>query len=161
LNGYGLENLNEDQINTIHELFNSLDDKSSGELDVKQCIYLFRLLLIPIDNQEQFQLIMNQVDLNNDGKISFQEFFILLSEKMNNAQNTNLILETFKYFDKDNDGIININDLSKIFSLLGEELNEQQLNEMLLTIDYDQDGYVTFKDFIQMTNQLKDLDKPQ
>jgi len=104
---------------------------------------------------------MNQVDLNNDGKISFQEFLILLSEKMNNAQNTNLILETFKYFDKDNDGIININDLSKIFSLLGEELNEQQLNEMLLTIDYDQDGYVTFKDFIQMTNQLKDLEKPQ
>jgi Ca2+-binding EF-hand superfamily protein len=100
---------------------------------------------------------MNQVDLDNNGKISFQEFLILLSQKMNNAQNINFIRETFKYFDKDNDGFININDLSKIFLHLGEQLNQQQLNEMLLTIDYDQDGYVTFKDFIQMTNQLKDL----
>jgi Ca2+-binding EF-hand superfamily protein len=157
LNGYVFENLNEEQINTIHELFNSLDHKSSGELDVKQCIYLFRLLLIPIDNEEQFQLVMNQVDLDNNGKISFQEFLILLSQKMNNAQNINFILETFKYFDKDNDGIINIKDLSKIFLHLGEQFNEQQLKEMLLDIDYDQDGYVTFQDFIQMTSQFKDL----
>jgi Ca2+-binding EF-hand superfamily protein len=156
-NGYVFENLNEEQINTIHELFNSLDHKSSGELDVKQCIYLFRLLLIPIDNEEQFQLVMNQVDLDNNGKISFQEFLILLSQKMNNAQNINFILETFKYFDKDNDGIINIKDLSKIFLHLGEQFNEQQLKEMLLAIDYDQDGYVTFQDFIQMTSQFKDL----
>jgi Ca2+-binding EF-hand superfamily protein len=156
-NQYGLENLNEEQINTIHELFNSIDHKSSGEIDVKQCIYLFRLLLIPIDNEEQFRLVMNQVDLNNNGKISFQEFLILLSQKMNNTQNTNFILETFKYFDKDNDGIININDLSKIFLHLGEQMTKQQLNEMLIAIDYDQDGHVTFQDFIQMTNQLKDL----
>jgi len=152
-----LENLNEEQINTIHELFNSLDHKSSGELDVKQCIYLFRLLLIPIDNKEQFQSVMNQVDLDNNGKISFQEFLILLSQKMNNAQNINFILETFKYFDKDNDGIINIKDLSKIFLHLGEQFNEQQLKEMLLAINYDQDGYVTLQDFIQMTSQFKDL----
>jgi len=157
LNGYGLENLNEDQINTIHELFNSLDDKSSGELDVKQCIYLFRLLLIPMNNQEQFQLVINQVDFNNNGKISFQEFLILLSQTINNAQNINFILETFKYFDKDNDGIINIKDLSKIFLHLEEKFNEQQLNEMLRAIDYHQDGYVTFRDSIQMTNQLKNI----
>ncbi len=68
-----------------------------------------------------------------------------------------MILETFKYFDKDNDGIINIKDLSKIFLHLREPLNQQQLKELLLTIDYDQDGYVTFQDFIQMTNQLKNI----
>ncbi len=66
-------------------MFNSLDNKSSGELDVKQCIYLFRLLLIPINNEEQFQLVINQVDLDNNGKIAFQEFLILLLQTMNNA----------------------------------------------------------------------------
>jgi Ca2+-binding EF-hand superfamily protein len=96
---------------------------------------------------------MNQLNLNNNGKITFQEFLILLSQKMNEAQTKNLIFETFKYFDKDNDGIINIHDLSKIFLHLGEKITEQQLNDMLLSIDYDQDGYVTLKDFIQMTNQ--------
>lgn len=151
-NEYGLENLNEDQINIIHELFNSIDHKLSGELDVKQCIYLFRLLLIPVDNEEQFQLFINQVDLDNNGKISFQEFLILLSQKMVNAQNINLIEETFKYFHKDNDEIINVKDLSKIFLHLGE-----QLNEILLNIDYDQDGYVTLQDFIQMTKQLRNF----
>jgi Ca2+-binding EF-hand superfamily protein len=147
--------LNEEQINRIHELFNSLDEKSSGELDVKQCIYLFRLLSISIDNEEQFRLVMNQVDLDNNGKISFQEFLILLSQKMNQIKTINFIFETFKYFDKDNDGFINIYDLSKIFLHLGEKLTEQQLNEMLLTIDYDQDGYVNFQDFTMMINQFK------
>ena len=79
---------------------------------------------------------------------------------MNQTQNTNLIIETFKYFDKDNHGIININHLSNKFLHLGEKMTKQQLNEILFDIDYDQDGYVTFKDFIQMTNQLKQIDKP-
>jgi Ca2+-binding EF-hand superfamily protein len=149
-----IEKFTEEEMSTIHELFDSLDHKSSNELDVKQCIYLFRLLLIPIDNEEQFHLLMNQVDLDNNGKISFEEFLILLTKKVTNAQNINIIFETFKYFDKDNDGFINIHDLSKIFFNLGEKFNEEKLNEILLTIDYDQDGFISYQDFIQMTKNI-------
>jgi len=153
-NGFVCEYLNEEEMNTIHELFNSLDHQCSGELDIKQCIFLFRLLLIPIDNEKEFELLINKIDLDKNGKISFDEFLILFENKINNKQNVNIIFETFKYFDKDNDGIININDLSKIFSHLGEKFNEEQLNQILLTIDYDHDGFISFQDFIQMTKKI-------
>ena len=149
-----IKNLSEEQINTFRELFDSVDHQSSGELDVKQCIHLLRLLAIPINNEEQFQTMINQVDLDNNGKISLKEFLILLAQKMKEGENANIIVETFKYFDKDHDGFINVKDLEKIFLHLGEKFNEEQLKEMLLSIDYDRDGAISLQDFIQMTRSV-------
>ncbi len=36
-------------------------------------------------------------------------------------------------------------------------MKEQELKEILANIAYDQDGYVTLKNLIQMTKQLKNL----
>lgn len=145
------ENLSEEQMNTFHELFDSVDHRSSGELDVKQCIHLLRLLGIPIDNDEQFHRMINQ---DKNGKISFEQFGIFLAQKMKEGQNANIIVETFQYFDKDHDGFINVKDLEKIFLHLGEKLNEEELKEMLSSIDYDQDGFVSLQDFIQMSSVI-------
>jgi calmodulin len=156
-----LVNMNEEEVSALRDLFHSLDHKASGEIDRRQCTFLFRLLAIPLNHHSKLATVIDQFDEDKNGRINFDQFLCLLSRKIDEAHQANIILETFKRFDKDKDGRINLQDLSKIFFHLGERRTRKELNEMLSSIDYDQDGYVTYADFAQMASRLESMNIPQ
>ena len=91
------------------------------------------------ENQVPFEGYGNTngtVTVNPDKKITYHHYG-KLAAKNTNSNSANLI--------------------SSLDNIYERFLNEQQLNEMLLNIDYDQNGYVTIQDFIQMTKQLRNF----
>lgn len=58
--------------------------------------------------------------------------------------------EAFSLFDKDGDGIININDLGLLVRSLNKNPTEQELDKMRIEVDPENTGKVDFPDFLTM-----------
>jgi len=55
--------------------------------------------------------------------------------------------DSFKHFDKDNDGKLNALDFFGVLSLVGENPTEDGAKKLLSEIDGDKDGYINFDEF--------------
>ena len=58
------------------------------------------------------------------------------------------IRDIFKKFDKDGSLSLEINELGNIYRILGYHFTESELMEMVKDIDSNQDGYITFHEFL-------------
>jgi Ca2+-binding EF-hand superfamily protein len=60
------------------------------------------------------------------------------------------LIETFKFFDKDGNGLISAHELRFVMMTAGESLKEEEIDEMIREADIDGDGYVDYEEFVRM-----------
>ena len=60
------------------------------------------------------------------------------------------MLEAFNMFDKDGDGEISKKELSSVLHSLGQNMNEQELDEFIASFDDDGSGNIGFDEFLLM-----------
>ena len=94
--------------------------------------------------------MLDQFDNNMDAKIDFGEFMDLMTAKMSDNDSKDDIRKVFKLFDEGGNGYVTITDLKRITKELGENLDENEMNEMIERADSDGDGKVSFDDFYQV-----------
>lgn len=61
----------------------------------------------------------------------------------------------FYLFDRDNNGYITTKELGSIMRTLGFNPNEEDLQQMIFTVDYDGDGMLNFEEYIQLMEEQK------
>jgi len=61
----------------------------------------------------------------------------------------------FYLFDRDNNGFITTKELGSVMRTLGFNPNEEDLQQMIFTVDYDGDGKLNFEEYIQLMEQQK------
>lgn len=70
--------------------------------------------------------------------------------------------QTFRQFDRDDSGELDISELKQVFSILGVKVHEESIKLLLAGIDEDGSGEVDFKEFLQMmVTQKKKLDQDE
>ena len=55
------------------------------------------------------------------------------------------LVQAFKFFDNDKDGLICLEDLRNSMNMLGENFSASKLNEMIYEADSDGDGYLNIR----------------
>lgn len=60
------------------------------------------------------------------------------------------VRDTFKVFDKDNDGQISVSELEKVFESLDIQLSAEELSELLKAVDKDGNGSIDLDEFCVM-----------
>ena len=60
------------------------------------------------------------------------------------------MLEAFRVFDKNEDGLIPENDLRVIFTTLGETVELQEMNYLLSQVKVNENGKVKYADFVKI-----------
>ena len=68
-----------------------------------------------------------------------------ISEKMKNI---------FKMFDQDNDELINMDEMRRIFKQMGQDPSEDELIDMLVEVDEDQNGTIEIDEFKAMIDKM-------
>ena len=58
--------------------------------------------------------------------------------------------EAFRFFDRDRNGNIDIEELQHVLKTLGQEPTQQELEEMISSVDLDDNGEIDFEEFVQM-----------
>ncbi|KAL4459932.1 hypothetical protein ABPG74_003458 [Tetrahymena malaccensis] len=98
--------------------------------------------------------IMEIADLDKDGQINLDEFIrhmqtTLIMEYEEEQEN---IVDLFKIFKQNENGHINVEDLRLCVTQMGEDLSEEEFNDLVREFDSDKDGYISFEEFCRMMN---------
>ena len=71
--------------------------------------------------------LYQDVDKDNSGRLSFDNFLNLMSTKMSEKDTKEEILKAFKLFDDDDTGKISFENLKRVAHELGENLTDEEL----------------------------------
>ena len=69
------------------------------------------------------------------------------------------VRQTFRLFDEDDNGVIDIKELGNVFESFGKHYTPDELEEMMAEIDTDGSGVIEFDEFLHlMRRRLRDTD---
>ena len=100
--------------------------------------------------------MVNEVDADGNGDVDLPEFISLMARKMKAADSEEELVEAFKIFDRNRDGIINPKELKDVMSVLGEEATDEEVEMMMLIADPDGNDVISFDEFVNCYNRLAD-----
>ena len=66
-----------------------------------------------------------------------------------------ILYRTFKQFDRDGSGTIDVNELRRVMEYLGVSMNERQLTELVEQVDVDETGELEFDEFSRLLSMWK------
>lgn len=141
--------LSDEQKADIKEAFSLFDTAGSGVIDTKDLKVAMRALGFE-PRKEEIKKMMNDVDKENSGKLSLDSFIILMANKMAEKDTKEEILKAFKLFDDDNTGKISFINLKRVAKELGENLTDEELQEMIDEADRVGDGEVNQEEFLRI-----------
>merc|ERR1712146_240550 len=127
--------LSEEQIEEIREAFNLFDADNSGAIDVRELKAAMRALGFEV-KKEELKKMISDID-NGNGSIEFQEFLEMMTGKMGEKDTREDIEKVFKLFDDDNTGKISLRNLRRVAQELGENIDEEELQDMINQADRD------------------------
>ena len=118
--------LSEEQKSDIREAFNLFDTTGSGSIDTKDLKVAMRALGFE-PRKEEIKKMVNDVDKDNSGSLSFDNFINLMARKISEKDSKEEILKAFKLFDDDETGRISFQNLKRVAKELGENLTDEEL----------------------------------
>ena len=152
---YEKNGLTEDEVLEIKEAFDLFDTDNSGTIDTEELKQALTNLGIDAKNQT-LQNMMNDIDKNQSGTIDFNEFIELMTAKISDKDTPEDLKKVFYLFIGDDDtDKIELKHLKRVAKELGENMSDDELNEMIVRADTDKDGKVSFEEFyVIMTKKI-------
>ena len=143
------DHLTEEQIAEFKEAFQIFDKDGDGLITTKELGTVMRSLGQNLSEDELKEMI-EEVDTDKSGNIDFQEFLGLMAWKMKESGIEEELIEAFKVFDRDGNGMISAHELRFVMSTSGEQLTEDDIEEMIRQADENGDGYIDYEEFVRM-----------
>ncbi len=141
--------LSEDKITEFKEAFEIFDKDKDGYITTKELGDIMKNLG-QTPSEAELQDMINEVDIDGNGTIDFKEFLGLMARKMRDADTEEELIEAFKVFDRDGNGLISGNELQHVMTSLGENISQDEVEEMIKEADLDGDGYINYEEFVRM-----------
>eukprot|EP00612_Vaucheria_litorea_P007237 CAMPEP_0171479146 /NCGR_PEP_ID=MMETSP0946-20130122/5220_1 /TAXON_ID=109269 /ORGANISM="Vaucheria litorea, Strain CCMP2940" /LENGTH=153 /DNA_ID=CAMNT_0012009959 /DNA_START=100 /DNA_END=559 /DNA_ORIENTATION=- len=150
-------NLTEEQEMEIREAFDLFDRDGSGTIDAKELKVAMRALGFE-PKKEEIQKMIADVSQSNNGLVNFEDFLSMMTTKMSQKDSMEEVKKAFKLMDDDDTGKISFKNLKRVAIELGEEITDEELQEMIDEADRDGDGEVDFEDFKRLMKKTANSD---
>ena len=119
-----------------------------GYVNTSELSNIFKSINIDASDEELKEII-KKLDLEEKKQINYEEFLSLINQGDKDIDEEEEVLNAFKVFDKDGNGLININELKNIMLNIGNNWSENEINELLRDADIDMDGYINYEEFVR------------
>jgi len=137
------------QMQELREAFDLFDTDGSGTIDTKELQVALRALGFD-SKKEKVRKMIADIDLDGSGTIDFEEFVEMMTGKMGDRDSPEEIKRVFKLFDDDETGKISFRNLKRVARELGENMTDEELQEMINKADLDGDGEVNEEEFMRI-----------
>ena len=131
------------------EAFDLFDTDGSGTIDAKELKVAMRALGFE-PKREEIKKMINDIDKDGSGTIDFMEFLEMMTAKMSEKDSREEILKAFRLFDDDETGKISFKNLKRVAKELGENMTDEELQEMIDEADRDGDGEINEEEFLRI-----------
>jgi centrin-1 len=144
-----MTNLTEEQRQEIKEAFDLFDSDGSGTIDAKELKVAMRALGFE-PKKEEIRKMIADIDKSGDGQIHFEEFLAMMTVKMSQRDSREEMIKAFRLFDDDETGRITFKNLKRVANDLGENMTDEELQEMIDEADREGTGEVSLEDFMRI-----------
>lgn len=141
--------LNEEQKLEIKEAFDLFDTNGTGRIDAKELKVAMRALGFE-PKKEDIRKIISDVDKDGSGTIDYNDFLDIMTIKMSERDPKEEILKAFRLFDDDETGKISFKNLKRVAKELGENIADEEIQEMIDEADRDGDGEINEEEFMRI-----------
>ncbi|XP_027342778.1 calcium-dependent protein kinase 1 isoform X1 [Abrus precatorius] len=141
------ENLSEEEIIGLKEMFKSMDTDNSGTITFEELKAGLPKLGSKLSESEVRQL-MEAADVDGNGTIDYIEF-ITATMHMNRMEREDHLYKAFEYFDKDKSGYITMEELEIALKKYNMG-DEKTIKEIIAEVDTDHDGRINYDEFVAM-----------
>lgn len=143
------EHLTEEKIQEFKEAFEIFDKDKDGYITIKELGEIMKSLG-QVPSETELQDMINEVDVDGNGNIDFKEFLGLMARKMRDTDTEEELIEAFKVFDRDGNGLVSSMELKHVMLSLGEKITDEEVDEMIKEADIDGDGFINYEEFVRM-----------
>ncbi|CAM6050501.1 unnamed protein product [Sphagnum compactum] len=143
------QGLSEEQKQEIREAFDLFDTDGSGTIDAKELKVAMRALGFE-PKKEEIKKMIADIDKDGSGTIDFEEFLQMMTTKMGERDSKEEIMKAFRLFDDDETGKISFKNLKRVAKELGENMTDEELQEMIDEADRDGDGEINEEEFYRI-----------
>uniref|UniRef100_A0A4W5LAH9 Calcium binding protein 2a n=1 Tax=Hucho hucho TaxID=62062 RepID=A0A4W5LAH9_9TELE len=146
--------LRPEEIEELKEAFGEFDKDKDGYISCKELGECMRTMGYMPTEMELIELSQNICG----GRVDFEDFVELMGPKML-AETADMIgvkelRDAFKEFDSNGDGQISLAELKEAMKkLVGEQLNQPEIDEILRDVDLNGDGLLDFEEFVRMMSR--------
>lgn len=157
-----LGGLDEEAMEEVKEAFNLFDTEGKGSIDVRELKAAFRALGFQVKKVEIRQMFIDMDKDLSSALVSYDDFVEMVTPRMQNRDSREEIMKVFALFDDDNTGAISFKNLKRVAMELGENLTDEELQEMIDEADRDGDGVINEEEFYRVMrkreNPLDEID---
>ena len=141
-------NISKNKENEYKSIFDKYDYNKDGIVNSSELANILKAIDIDASSQE-IKEILEEIELEENGEIDFDSFINIVNRREKYVDTEEEVLNAFKIFDKEGNGLININELKHIMLTVGKNLSEPEINDMLKEADIDGDGYINYEEFVR------------
>ena len=138
--------LSKEEKNDLLNLFQQFDTNGDGVLSREEILNGYKSLMPFEDAEKEVDRIMDEVDIDKNGTIDYNEFVLATINKQK-LVNKKKLEATFKMFDKDGNGTISADEIK---SVLGKAVDAKQLEQVIKEVDINGDGEISLNEFKEM-----------
>ena len=143
-----LTKIPKDKEQEIKSIFEKYDSNNDGFVNSSELANIIKSINTDISNEELLELLQ-EVELEVNGEINSEKFVSIVNRREYDVDTEEELLNAFKIFDKEGNGLINLNELKNIMLKVGKNLSESEIDEMLRDADIDMDGFINYEEFIR------------
>ncbi|KAH6818779.1 calcium-dependent protein kinase 32 [Perilla frutescens var. frutescens] len=142
------EHLSVEEVAGIKEGFKVMDTSNKGKIDIND----LRTGLHKLGHQipeTDIQFLMEAGDVDKDGYLDYGEF-VAISVHLRKMGSDDHLRKAFDFFDKNETGYIEIEELRDSLTDEAEAMSEEVINAILQDVDTDKDGRISYEEFSAM-----------
>ena len=143
------DDLTEEQKAELKEAFSLFDKDGDGTITIDELSIVMKSIG-QASSKEAIKEMIGDIDDDDDGEVSFEEFMKLMARKMKEGEMEEELIEAFKTFDANNNNYITEQELADILERYGEKMPRDEIHKMFLEADKTGDGTITFEEFVLM-----------
>ena len=133
----------------LNEAFKMFDRDKDGLINYIELGYVLKSQGFNPNNQELIEMI-HDVDENEDDKITFEEFLILMHSRLKKEDIENELNEAFNAYDKSKKGVISVKEFKRILNTLGNKICEEEVDEIIQKVDPKNKGFIDYKELTKI-----------
>ena len=141
--------ISDEKLKEYKESFEMFDRDKNGLINAKELGNILRSHGHEPTESDLVGLI-EEHDQDHDGKIEFNEFLQIILKYAKDTDIEDELIEAFKVFDKEGNGLIPSSEFRHIMLTLGERLSDDEVEEMINEADYRGEVFINYKEFVKI-----------